>query len=150
MSTSPPSTRVTPSVFLGILVTLAGIVGGGWGTALLMVPGIAAIPAVAIVWGFVYAVVPGRHERWPWWVAGQWLSLALVHAVSFVVTDTSYGAPTVLMAGAFALLTATLATFMWMVPVGLVMAHRQFWATKRTTPDMVGTPSEPDAMASGH
>lgn len=115
-----------PSLFMGVLVTLAGIIGGGAGTALFLVPGFVAVVVVAVGWGIVYARAPRAQERWPWWVAGQWLSLVLVNGMS---TALHYGTSYVVLAS---LASATLATILWMVPVGLVVGHRAFWATKRT------------------
>lgn len=120
-----------------------GVIGGGFLTVWIPGYAYAVIPLVAVGWGVVYALVPGREGRWPWWVLGQWLTLALVHGVSFTVAEGFAGYVLGLTPA-----TAALATLAWMIPVGLVQLHRTHWNTKRPgvtrdtpdIPDVAGCP----------
>lgn len=115
--------------FLGVVVAIVGVLACA-APALLLVPGFGALPVVA-AWAWVYGYVGNVSGRWPWWVMGQWLSLCAVFVVTLLTLGLGF--PT-LWAAPWA---ATLITAAWMVPVGLVAGHRQFWATKRSDETLI-------------
>jgi len=100
---------------LGVLVAIAGVVACAL-PSLMLFPGIYGLPIV-MIWALVYGSFKGARDRWPWWVAGQWLSLCVVFAIILVTfgagIGTLWGAPVV----------AAFVTLVWMVPVALIASQ---------------------------
>lgn len=108
---------------LGIMVAIVGVLACAV-PGLFLIPGFGALPVVA-VWAWVYGIARDAPGRWPWWVMGQWLSLCVVFVVTLLLLGV--GTPTLWVAP----WVATIMTAVWMVPVALIVGHRQSWATKR-------------------
>lgn len=121
---------------LGILVAIVGVLACV-APALFFIPVFGALPVVA-AWAWVYGYAGHASDRWPWWVMGQWVSLCGVFVVTLLILGL--GLPTLWVAPWI----ATVMTAVWMVPVGLVTAHRHSWATKRPEETVVGSSDSPD------
>ena len=110
-----------PSPLLGLLVA--------WPVILVFWYPLWSLTAAVALWALVYALLPRRADRWPWWVLGQWLTLTVVFSNEFFVMEDAIGF-IVARAGA---ISAVLGLMIWMGPVAIAELHRTQWHTRRPT-----------------